>query len=180
MPLLDRPTLSADEARALLAETREDLPLYAAVSLMLFAGARPGEAGGATVADYEPKSARIWLGQRWGGLRQVRIAPSAARAIDTYLAAQDADPEEPLFLGLQGANELPNLVRWAALRAGVDAGVHSLRQAAIAAALYDGAPVSHIEAYFGIGKWVDPVQPAGVPEGYDAAMARSLEVAFAA
>ncbi|MEU8839908.1 hypothetical protein AB0D97_12375 [Streptomyces roseus] len=181
MPLLDRPALSVDEARVLLAETRQDPLLHAAASLMLLVGARPREVGEAVVSDYEPgESARIWLGRRWGGLRQVRIALSAARAIDAYLTTQDADPDEPLFLGLQEASTLTNLVRRAAVRAGVDAGVHSLRQAAIAAALYDGAPVSHIEAYFGIGKWVDPVRPAGVPEDYDMAMARTLEAAFGA
>lgn len=181
MPLLDRPALSVDEARALLAETRRDPLLYAATSLMLFAGARPQEAAEATIADYEPGAEpRIWLGQRWVTQRQVCIAPAAARALDEYLATQDADPEEPLFLGLQEANVLPNLVRRAAVRAGVDAGVHSLRQAAVSAALYDGAPVAHIEAYFGIGKWADPVRPAGLPDGYDTAMARTLEAAFGA
>lgn len=180
MPLLDRPALSIDEACALLAETRQDPLLYAAVSLMLLAGARPREVADATVADYEPEAARIWLGRRWGGLRQIRIAPSASRTINAYLAAQDTDPEEPLLLGIQGTSTLHNLLRRTTVRAGVDAGVHSLRQAAIAAALYDGAPVSHIEAYFGIGKFVDPVQPAGVSEGYDAAMARTLEAAFGA
>ncbi|MFK0045549.1 hypothetical protein ACIQU4_15750 [Streptomyces sp. NPDC090741] len=181
MPLLDRPALSVDEARVLRAETCRDLLLYAATSLMLLGGARPREVGEAVVSDYESGgAARIWLGRRWGGLRQVCIAPSAARAIDAYLTTQDADPDEPLFLGLQETSTLHDLVRWAAVRAGVDAGVHSLRQAAIAAALYDGAPVSHIEAYFGIGKWVDPVRPAGVPEGYDVAMARTLEAVFGA
>ncbi|MFE2850538.1 hypothetical protein ACFXJO_05320 [Streptomyces lavendulae] len=181
MPLLDRPTLSVQDAHLLLNETRDDPLLFAAASLMLFAGARPSEVGEVKVFDYEPgAAARIWLGRRWEGLRQISIAPSAARAIDSYLAAQDAAADEPLFLGLQGADMLPKHVRWAATRAGVDAGVHSLRQAAIAAALYDGAPVAHIEAYFGIGKWVDPDQPAGVPEGYDVAMARTLEAAFGA
>ncbi|MFE2164905.1 hypothetical protein ACFXB3_07495 [Streptomyces sp. NPDC059447] len=179
MPLLDRPALSVPDAQQLLAETREDPLLHAAASLMLFAGARPTEVNEAKVTDYAPgAAARIWLGRRWEGLRQICIAPSAVHAIDAYLATQDADTEEPLFLGVQQAHTLSNLIRGAAVRAGVDAGVHSLRQAAIAAALYDGTPVSHIEAYFGVGKWVDPVQPAGLPEGYDVAMARTLETAF--
>lgn len=178
MPLLDRPALSVSDVQLLLAETRDDLLLHAATSLMLFAGARPTEVGEVAVADYEPDEARIWLGRRWEGLRQIRMARSAASAIDAYLAAQDADPGEPLFLGLQQVNTVHELVRRAAVRAGVDAGGHSLRSAAVAAALYDGALVSHIEAYFGIGKWVDPVQPAGLPDGYDVAMARTLEAAF--
>ncbi|MBT2477668.1 hypothetical protein [Streptomyces sp. ISL-94] len=179
MPLLDRPTLSVSDASALLAETRSDALLHAAASLMLLAGARPQEVSEARVADYQPGAEpRIWLGQRWISLRQIRIAPAAARAIDEYLATQDTDPEEPLLIGLQSVNEVHNLVRLAAVRAGVDAGAHSLRQAAIAAALYDGAPPRHIEAYFGMNKSLDPVQPAGVPEGYDVAMARTLEAAF--
>lgn len=181
MPLLDRPALSVDDARMLLAETRQDPLLHAAASLMLLAGARPQEAAEATIADYEPGTEpRIWLGQRWVTQRQVCIAPAAARALDEYLATQDADPEEPLLLGLQRVNTVHDLVRRAGVHAGVDAGAHSLRRAAIAAAWEDGAPAGHIEAYFGINKAVDPKALTSLPDGYDAAMARTLEAAFGA
>jgi integrase len=181
VPLLDRPALSLPDAQALLAETRQDPLLYAATSLMLFAGARPQEAAEATIADYEPGvEPRIWLGQRWVTQRQIRIAPAAAHALDEYLATQDADPEEPLLLGLQRVNTMHDLVRRAALHAGVDAGAHSLRRAAIAAAWEDGAPASHIEAYFGISKALAPEALTALPDGYDAALARTLEAAFGA
>jgi integrase len=176
VPLLDRPILSASEAQALVAETREDPLLYGAAVLMLLAGARPLEVTEAKVADYQPGSwSRLLLGRRG-----VCIAPTAARALDAYLATQDAGPEEPLLLGLQTVGVLPRLLRRAAKRAGVEVGIHMLRRAAIAAAWEDGAPPSHIEAYFGISKALDAKALVALPKGYDAAMARTLEAAFGA
>lgn len=176
MPLLDRPVLSTDEARALLAETRPDPLLEAAVALMLFVGARPMEAIAASVADFTPGAeSQLRLGRR-----RIRIAPSAARALEGYLPTQDAAPEEPLLLGLQEVGTLPRLLRAAAGRAGVEAGMHSLRRAAIGAALDDGAPPLHLEAYFGIDKALDRKALLPLRDGYDAAMARTLEAAFGA
>jgi integrase len=178
VPLLDhpiRPALSEGDARALLAETSADPLVHAAVSLMLLAGVRSTEVVRLAVVQYEPGPApRLDV---LGG-RRIRIAPSAARAVDTYLASQDAEADEPLLLGVQGS--LAKLVRRAADRAGVQAGVHSLRRAAIHAALADGAPPSHIEPYFGISKALDAKALVALPEGYDAAMARTLEAAFGA
>jgi integrase len=176
VPLLDRPVLSVPDARSLLAETQADPLLYAATSLMLMAGARPMEATSVTVADYQPGAeASILLGRR-----RIRIAPTAARAVDAYLVTQDADPAEPLLLGLQDVGVLPRLMRAAAERAGVPAGVHSLRRAAIAAALEDGAPPAHIEAYFGIEKALDRKALVPLSAGFDAGMAATLEAAFGA
>lgn len=176
MPLLDRPALSTDEARVLLAETRKDPLLYAATSLMLLVSARRMEVIAASVGDFTPGvEPRLRLDRR-----DIRIATSAARAVEGYLATQDAAPDEPLLLGLQEVGALPRLLRAAAGRAGVDARVHSLRRAAIGAALEDGAPPSHIEAYFGISKALDRKALVPLREGYDAAMARTLEAAFGA
>jgi integrase len=176
VPLLDRaarPVLSEAEARALLAETVADPLVHAAVALMLMAGVRATEVGRLTVAQYEPgPTPRLDV----LGDRRIRIAPSAARAVDAYMASQQAAADEPLLLGVQA--HLAKLVRRAAGRARVEAGVHSLRRAAIYAALADGAPPTHIEAYFGIPKRLDAKALTALPEGYDLAMARTLEAAF--
>lgn len=174
MPLLDRPALSTDESRVLLAETRQDPLLHAAASLMLLVGARPMEAIAASVGDFTPGAEpRLRLGRR-----DIRMAPSAARAVEGYLATQVTAEEEPLLLGLQEVGTLPRLLRAAAGRAGVEAGVHSLRRAAIGAALEDGAPPRHLEAYFGIDKALDRKALVPLPDKYDLAMARTLEAAF--
>ncbi|MFF1343939.1 hypothetical protein ACFVYT_39980 [Streptomyces sp. NPDC058290] len=173
MPLLDRPVLSAPDARALLAETKPDPLLYAATALMLLAGARPMEVVALKVAHYAPGAEpHLLLGER-----RIRIPGTAARAVDDYLATQDADHGEPLLLGVQDLGG-PRLLRTAAGRAAVQAGVHSLRRAGIAAALEDGAPPHHIEAYFGISKPLDRKALVPLREGYDPAMARTLKVAF--
>ncbi|OLZ72588.1 hypothetical protein AVW11_04130 [Streptomyces amritsarensis] len=170
---VQRPILAQPDARALLAATRVDPLLHAAVSVMLMAGLRPTEAARLTVADYAPgDEPRL----RVVGGRHIQIARSAAVAMDAYLASQEAEPGEPLLLGLQ--ENLPQLVRRAAEQVGVQAGVHSLRRAAIAAALEDNPPHSHIEAYFGINKALDRKALTPLPEGYDAGMAATLEAAF--
>ena len=174
MPLLDRPTLSAEDACRLLAECRQDAALYAGVSLMLLAGLRPGEVDRLTVADYEPGPEPCLDVDG----RRIRIAPSAARALDAYLGLEDTEPGEPLLMGVQG--HLQMLASHAAARADVRARVHDLRRAAMNAVLEDGAPMAHIEAYFGIGKALDREGLVPLPEGYDAAVARSLEAAFGA
>ncbi|KIF07516.1 hypothetical protein PL81_01515 [Streptomyces sp. RSD-27] len=174
MPLLDRPILSAVEARLFLAATREDPLLYTAAALMLLVGARGGEVTALTIADYEPGTeSRLLLEGR-----RIRIAPTAARAVDAYLAKQEAAPEEPLLPGLQKTGVLPRLLRRAADRASVEMRMYDLRRAAVAAAWEDGAPSAHIHAYFGVGKALASNAQVPLPEGYDAAMARTLEAAF--
>lgn len=179
MVLIGRPILPTADARALLAGTRDsdDQLLHAAVSLLLLAGLRPGEAEELRVRDYTPGVAPQL---RVGGAarhRQIRLAPSAAGALDLYLAGQDAEPEEFLLAGLQRVL-LVQLVRRAAKHIDVEAGVADLRQTAIAAALEDGAPVHHVRTYFGVPKAPGRKDLLVVPGGYDAGIAAALEAAF--
>ncbi|MFJ8208076.1 hypothetical protein [Streptomyces sp. NPDC096033] len=176
MPLLDRPVLSVTDAQRLLAETQGDPLLCAAATLMLLAGARGGEVTAAAVADYEPAEQSYML----LGERRICIAPTAARAVNAYLATQDARPEEPLLLGLQRAGVLPRLLRRAADRAGLEMRMYDLRRGAIAAAWEDGAPEAHVNAYFGVGKALAPNALVPLRKGYDVAIARTLEAAFGA
>lgn len=181
MTLVDRPVLSTPDARALLTHTRDsdDPLLHAAASLLLLAGLRPREVEELHVADYTPGAEPQLSTGSPGSPRRIRLAPSAAGALDLYLAGQDTEPEEPLLMGLQPVF-LVQLVRRAAEAAGVSVGAPGLRQAAIAAALEDGTPVPHIQAYFGLGKTPGRRELVPVPEGYDAGIAAVLEATFAA
>jgi integrase len=145
---------------------------------MLLAGLRPSEIRHALVEDWvggdDPK---LTVRGRVGG-RTIRVAPTAARAVDTYLAGEDAKPDEPLLVGLDAERQLARAVRRTTQWTGLDVGVHDLRRAAIAAVLEDGTPCAHIEAYFGLsrpeGRRVVPVR-----EGYDRGITAMLEATFA-
>ncbi|MFF7411695.1 tyrosine-type recombinase/integrase [Streptomyces lydicus] len=176
-PLLQRPILSGADGRAVLAATRDDPLVHASAALMLLAGLRPQEAVELRVRDYSPGERRLCV----GGARRprtIRIAPSAAAAVDTCLEGQDAAPGEPLLAGLQGV-KVVTLFSAAMRRAGLDARVHDLRRAAMAAVLQDGAPVQHLEAYFGIAKPPGRKDLVSVREGYDEGIATVLEAEFA-
>lgn len=170
----DRSVLSRDEARRVLDAARDDALLYASVSLMLFAGLRPGEVAALDVRDYDAAVPSICTGT----LRRPRticIARSAAVAVDAYLATQETEPDEPLLLGLYLRG--PRFRRRTAEGGRVAIVSRDLRQAAIGAALAAGVPMSHVGAYFGMSKiGVGEVVP--VPEGYDLAVAAALEEAF--
>lgn len=176
-PLLQRPILSGADGRAVLAATRHDPLVHASTALMLLAGLRPGEVSDLQVRDYEAGEQRLTV----GGVRRprtIRIAPSAADAVDTYLEGQDTTPDEPLLVGLQGV-KVVTLFSAAMRRAGLDARVHDLRRAAMAAVLQDGAPVQHLEAYFGIAKSAARKDLTPVRDGYDEGIATVLEAEFA-
>lgn len=170
--------LPVTEARAVLATARQDVLVHAGVALLLLAGLRPSEVEALRVRDYERGDGGPRL--RTGTDRHpraIRIAPSAGAAVDAYLAAQDTDPEDFLLPELR-TTRLVQLVRGTAEAAGVSAGVHDLRRAAVAVVLEDGAPVAHVEGYFGMGK--APVRTDLVPvrSGYDAGIAGVLERTF--
>lgn len=180
-----RPMLSASTARAALAATEDDLLLHAASSLLLLAGLRSGEATTLVVEDWQPgDDPRLAVrGLRTAPDRTIRVAPTAAAAVDAYLAGQDAEPGEPLLLGLRPGGRgqfLPALFRDAMLRAGLEVSVHDLRRAAVAEVVADGTPVGHVEAYFGISKADEGRKdPAPLRDGYDRGIAAVLEQAFA-
>jgi integrase len=156
--------------------------LYAATSLMLFAGLRCGEATSLLVRDWAPGAdPKLTVrGLRPPEGRTIRVAPSAAAAIDGYLAGEETEPDEPLLIGLRPngiPHFLPKVFRDAMRRAGLDVSVHDLRRAAEAAVLEDGTPVAHVDAYFGMSKAAGQ-PPTSPPEGYDRGIAEVLERTF--
>ncbi|WP_329330702.1 tyrosine-type recombinase/integrase [Streptomyces sp. NBC_01454] len=176
-PLLQWPTLTSAEGRAVLAATRDDPLVHASAALMLLAGLRPQEVSELRVRDYVLGERRLHV----DGVRHpriIRIAPSAAAAVDAYLEGQDADPGEPLLVGLQGVKRVTLFA--AAMRAAeLDVRAHDLRRSAMGAVLEDGAPVQHLEAYFGITKSASRKDLVPVRDGYDEGIAAVLESAFA-
>ncbi|MCQ6250928.1 tyrosine-type recombinase/integrase [Streptomyces malaysiensis] len=178
--MLTTDIIPAADARAVLAQSRGNALAHAGVALLLLAGLRPGEVEALRVADYERGGDGARL--RTGALRHprgIRIASSAAAALDAYLATQAGVDEEDFLLPELRTTRLVQLVRGSAAAAGVQAGVHDLRKAAVAAVLEDGAPVSHVEAYFGMSKAPGRKDLVPVRDGYDAGIADVLEHAFA-
>ncbi|MFD8865998.1 tyrosine-type recombinase/integrase [Streptomyces sp. NPDC059590] len=167
------------DARAVFAEVRSDALARAGVALLLLAGLRPGEVEALRVKDYVhgEDGRRLRVGAERMP-RTIRLAPSAAAALDAYLEGQDTDPEDFLLPELR-IPRLVQLVRAAAETAGVQAGVHDLRRAAVAAVVGDGAPVRHVEAYFGMSKVPGRKDLVPVRAGYDAGIIDVLERAFA-
>lgn len=178
MPLVDRLPLSVPVARAVLPSVEHDPMMYAGAALMLLAGLRPGEVSRLTIADYEPgPEPRVTV----DGNRRIRIAPTAAASLDAYLDGQDTEPDEPLLYGFhqRHGDMMRRVFEEKTEQARLHVSMHDLRQAAMRAALEDGAPVAHIDAYFGTDK-TRQLDPRDLADGYDAAMARTLEAAFGA
>jgi integrase len=175
-----RPIISATDARALLTVTRGDRLFHAGVSLLLYAGLRRSEVSALLISDYMPGAEpRLRVGAGSGmAVRTIRIARSAAAALDAYLAGEDTAPDEPLLMGLQ-RRDWGRHVRHVAEETGVRITVHDLRRAAIAAALAGGASALHLEVYFGLSKLPGRRDLLPVSERYDAAIAEALERAFA-
>ncbi|MFJ8016262.1 hypothetical protein [Streptomyces sp. NPDC096339] len=176
MPLVDRLPLSIPVARAVLPSVQHDPMLHAGVALMLLVGLRPGEVSRLTVADYEPgPEPRVTV----DGNRRICIAPSAATSLDTYLDGQDAEPDEPLLFGFhqRHGDMMRRVFTEKTEQARLHVSMHDLRQAAMTAALEDGAPVAHIDAYFGTDK-TGHLRTDNLAPGFDAAMARTLEAVF--
>ncbi|HMG63267.1 MAG TPA: tyrosine-type recombinase/integrase [Streptosporangiaceae bacterium] len=177
MRTVERPLPTRLDARRVLAETRRDPLLYTSVSLLLFTGVRAGEVTSLAVGDYAPGSRRLAV----GGVRYPRtitIAPTAAGALDGYLGGEETAPDEPLLLGMRRGWLYP-LLKEAADRAGVTAGMHDLRRAAIAAVIEAGRPADEVQAYFGLSVPLAANALTALPAGWDAQVASSLETAFA-
>lgn len=160
-----RPSLSPAQVRAVCAAAAGDASVYARVTLAALAGARPLEVEGLRVGDLD--ASRGLLRLRGGGDRTIRVAPSAVSAVEKAAAEPASGPG---LLDGWSVTRHVQIVRGVCREAGVDAGVHELRQSAIAAVLEDGTPVHHIEAYFGVGRCGRPVR-----EGYDVGIAAVLE-----
>lgn len=176
---LPRPVPSVVDTRSALAACRSDPTLYAGAALMLFAGVRTGEVRRLLVRDWLPGDDPQLMIRSRVAERTIRLAPSAANALNDYLIGEDTEPGEPLLLGLNRQGWLENVFNNAARAASLDIRVHDLRRAAIAAVLEDGTPMAHIEAYFGVSKGLDRKTLVEVREGYDKGIAAALESAFA-
>ncbi|MEV8475968.1 hypothetical protein [Streptomyces sp. NPDC051173] len=172
-----RALLTVGDARAVLAQARDDAPVHAAISLLLLAGLRPIEAEALQTADYRPDTGQLQI-RAARRPRTIRIAPTAGTALDTCLKTQNTGPGGYLLPGLS-STRFVQLVRGVAAAAGISAGVHDLRHAAIEAVLGDGTPVAHIERYFGLARTRDRKDLTALPEGYDAGIAAVLEQTFA-
>lgn len=178
-----RPILTTAVARAALEATKGDVLLLAGTSLMLLAGLRPGEVDSLLVRDWAPGDDPRVTVRSERRERVIRVAPSAASVVDGYLRGQDAEPDEPLLLGLRPEGNphlLHQLFQRAMGSAGLKVGVHDLRRAAMAEVLADGAPMTHVVRYFGLSRALDRKELAVVPEGYDTGIAALLEATFAA
>ncbi|MGW0780285.1 hypothetical protein [Streptomyces sp. NPDC002913] len=171
-----RPVLLPEVGRAALAATRGDAAVHVGAALMLLAGLRPGEVSDLLVRDWIPGAdPKMTVPGRPGPA--IRVAPTAATAVDAYLASQNAELDEPLLVGLE-RDSLPYLFADAARQAQLTVHAHDLRRAAMAVVLEDGTPVRHLEAYFGASK--APARHGLLPmeEGYDRGIVSVLESTF--
>ncbi|GAB2882188.1 hypothetical protein GCM10027074_58180 [Streptomyces deserti] len=178
-----KPLLPVSVARAALDATRNDQLLYAGTSLLLLAGLRRDEATGLLVGDWSSgMDPRVTIRQRRQA-RTIRVAATAAAAVDACLEAEEAELDEPLLLGLKSAGNsylLSRLFQGRMRNAGLNVRTHDLRRAAIAAVVQDGTPTVHVEAYFGLSKAALGTQLVPTPEGFDREIAALLEATFAA
>jgi hypothetical protein len=110
--------------------------------------------------------------------RSVRIAQSAAAAVDALLASRPVGAEGFLLSRLSGTR-LVLTVRAASRDAGVEAGVHDLRRAAAGAVLGAELPVPWVQRYFGMFTPPELHDLLLVPDDYDVRVAAVLEAAFA-
>lgn len=169
-----RRILSPEQVRAVLGEAADDPGVYARVVLVALVGARPREVEGVRSCDFESDGLRLRLGSG-ARARTVRVAQTAAKTLDGLSAGVGDDL--PL-LAQWGPVQVVQAVRRAARAAGVEAGIHDLRQSAIAVVLEDGTPVSHIERYFGIPRPPGRRDLLPVRDGYDTGIADVLQQAF--
>ncbi|MFF8784876.1 hypothetical protein [Streptomyces sp. NPDC015125] len=174
-----RPLPTTALARAALTAVSGDVELHAAATLMLLVGLRPGEVQRLRILDWTPGVEPRLTIRSDRRERTIRIAPSAASALDEHLEGENAELGEPLLLGLEYHWFVHRLFRDAMQQAGLDVDVLDLRRAAMAAVLEDGTPMQHIEAYFGIAKSPGRKDLVPVREGYDEGIAAVLEAEFA-
>lgn len=176
-----KPLFSVAAMRAALDATRGDQLLYAGTSLLLLAGLRRDEATGVLVGDWSPGTdPQVTIRGRQE--RTIRVATTAAAAVDACLEGVESEAEEPLLLGLKTAGnpyQISRLFRARMRECGLNLHIYDLRRAAIAAVVRHGTPLAHINAYFGLLKVATSNQLVPVPEGYDRDIASLLEAAFA-
>ena len=155
----NRAALPIDDARVVWQAAARDGRARAPVGLLLLAGLRPREVAVA----------------RWDGLL-LRVAGRRVPVGRVCAAALDACPptEGPLLPRLT-AVPLVQLTRATCRQAGIEAGAHDLRHAAIRAAFDAKLPAEWICAYFGTAPARTPL-----PTGWDDTVATVLEDTFTA
>lgn len=174
----ERRVLTPEQVRAVLAETAGDPVLHARVALAALVGARPREVEGLRRADFDPSVPRLRLGAG-GRVRSVRVAASAAKLLEGVSGRAHHGVGESLpMLDRWGPVRVVQAVRSASRAAGIEAGIHDLRQSAIAVVLEDGTPVAHVERYFGIARSAGRRDLLPVRDGYDTGIADVLQEAF--
>jgi hypothetical protein len=148
---------------------------------MLLAGLRPGELMPLLVRDWQPgddPKLTVHIGRHQ---RTIRVAPSAAAAVDAYLAGRLTQPDEQLLL-IPEPHGVPRLVYRTFSSTMQQAGLHvrsfDLATAAEAVVLDDGTPTHHIAAYFGPSKTAAG-ESLPLPEDYDRGIAAVLGQTFA-
>ncbi|MFJ9890864.1 hypothetical protein ACIQRW_34140 [Streptomyces sp. NPDC091287] len=153
--------------------------LSAAAHLYLLAGLRRDEALRLTVADYTPGPApTVRVAPVRTQERRIRIALTAAAAVDAYLATEaETSADEPLLLGLRSDQVRAGIQR-AARHASLAAGVHDLRRASMAVVIGEGHPGREIEAYFGLSRVSGRRDLTVLTGDWDAPIAGALERAF--
>lgn len=178
-----KPLLRVSVARAALDATRNDQLLYAGTALLLLAGLRRAEVTDLLVGDWSSGADPQVTIRGRSQARTIRVATTAATAMDACLAAQKAELDEPLLLGLKtGAHPylFSRLFQERMREAGINVSMHDLRRSAMAAVVEEGTPAAHIEAYFGLSKTVSGKQLVATPEGFDQGITTLLEATFAA
>lgn len=176
MTLTDRTPLTRSQAHAIYTQAADDPSAHALVALMLLAGLRPHEVETLRVADWPGDSLRLRVGTPRHP-RSIVVSPTVAAAITAALEGEVTDPED-FLLPAARTTRLVSLVRAVARQAGIEAGVHDLRHAAIRAAFEAQLPPAWICAYFGTTDHDAAHRLAALPNGWGGAVAGALEEAF--
>lgn len=172
----ERPLPTRLDARRILAECGRDVVLHTAATVLMYTGIRVGELTALKIHDYDPTARTLAVGTLRHP-RTITIARSAAAALDAYLEGGETAAEEPLIMGLPRKWMYP-LLQEAAQRAGVEAGVHDLRRAAMAAAVDADRSIREVQAYFGVSAALITEDLVPLRDGWDREVAEALERAL--
>lgn len=124
----------------------------AALAVLCACGLRAGELCGLRVRDVAPDLVFVRAG-KFGHQRFVPISPAAYSAVQAYLAAYPADPDEPVFRSGPGRGltrrRLHKLVDRYALALRLPRGVHTLRSSAATRWLNRGVNLQSVRVMLG-------------------------------
>lgn len=156
--------LTKEQAKALLAEARDDSPRsHALVSLLMFTGIRVSEALNATTADYGHDSGHrtLTVRRKGGHISKVAVPAPAADALNAYLGTTGADLVTaageglPIFTTTTGKpwnrSEVFRTIQRLARAAGIEGQIspHSLRHTFATIALDSGTALHDLQDSMG-------------------------------